>query len=62
MYEELFILHEHCGISYESMWDVPISVRRWWIKRKEKLEMQRAGKRDPNKQDGAMPIPECMKR
>jgi hypothetical protein len=23
----------HCGINYTEAWDMPVSVRRWWIER-----------------------------
>lgn len=36
IYEELFILVEHCGIRYTEAWEMPIEIRKWWIERKSK--------------------------
>ena len=42
VYENLYILVEKCGLSYSEAWDMPVAVREWWIKRKEKDGEQRS--------------------
>jgi len=36
LYEEVYTLVEKCGLRYDEAWDMPVAVRHWWIKRKQK--------------------------
>lgn len=44
IYEEIFVLHEECGIPYDTCWDMPVAVRKWWFARKMKHERDRQKK------------------
>lgn len=36
IYEECFQLVWYCKLSYESVWNMPVTVRKWWISRTTK--------------------------
>jgi hypothetical protein len=34
--EDLYQLVQHCGLTYSEAWDMPVTLREWWLKRKAK--------------------------
>lgn len=34
--EDIYNLVQHCRLSYSEAWDMPIPMREWWLKRKQK--------------------------
>ncbi len=36
LYEQVYDLVEKSGLTYTEVWEMPIAVRQWWVKRKQK--------------------------
>ncbi len=36
MLEDIYQLVQHCRISYTEAWNMPITLREWWLRRKAK--------------------------
>lgn len=49
VYKSIYQLVEFCGITYTEAWDMPVTVRRWWIDEKSK-EIE-----EKNRKGGAPP-------
>lgn len=48
IYEEVYYLTRECGLTYTEVWDMPVEVRHWWIKKDQKEKEEKAKRGQPS--------------
>jgi hypothetical protein len=62
IYEEIFQLTENCNVGYESAWNMPVEIRKWWIGRKNKDDASKTQQhQQKNPSENMIPIPEVLR-
>jgi hypothetical protein len=52
IYEEIWQLVKHCKVSFTEAWDMPVAIRKWWIR---KTSEEAAKEKESSKPAGAPP-------